>query len=363
MTSTTSSDSDSDCSSSDEVDANVVKAFKAMQHCLQPIGGNNLVKMNTGNSSCPKPLIEKSSMHKLLYDTFKNKDLLEENINTENSTDHNQQIVSETVFPFFIDRDCQQKASASESTAATDLQDGPIRDIQTNNSCDNETNIVTNTSDISTSSKIKKKKNSEKPKKNSGQLSSSLQRNRSLEKVDINVDPSNIPSKQIITANKEHRKEPEIMKKSVITDNFEKQDAVATTQISVRQLKKQRKLEREKTKGNKWYNMPATEIDEHRRHDLEVLQMRRALDPKRFYKANDLKVAPKYFQFGKVVEHATDFFSSRIPKKQRKATLVEELLADAEFRKFNKRKYEEIQDAKRQGKGPYKNMKRLKKRK
>ena len=38
-------------------------------------------------------------------------------------------------------------------------------------------------------------------------------------------------------------------------------------------------------------------------------------------------------QFGEVVEDSTDFYSSRIPKKQRKSTVVEELLADVEFRK------------------------------
>lgn len=55
-------------------------------------------------------------------------------------------------------------------------------------------------------------------------------------------------------------------------------------------------LEREKTKGGKWFNMPATEITDERKYDLSLLQMRKSLDPKRFYKANDLKTAPKYFQ-------------------------------------------------------------------
>lgn len=50
------------------------------------------------------------------------------------------------------------------------------------------------------------------------------------------------------------------------------------------------------TKGNNWYNMPATELTEERKNDLKVLQMRHALDPKRFYRANDLRTAPKYFQ-------------------------------------------------------------------
>ena len=38
-------------------------------------------------------------------------------------------------------------------------------------------------------------------------------------------------------------------------------------------------------------------------------------------------------QMGRVVEGPADFYHSRIPKKQRKATLVDELMADAEFRK------------------------------
>jgi len=42
--------------------------------------------------------------------------------------------------------------------------------------------------------------------------------------------------------------------------------------------------------------MPATELTDELKNDLEVLQMRSVLDPKHFYKKNDLKVLPKYFQ-------------------------------------------------------------------
>ena len=42
--------------------------------------------------------------------------------------------------------------------------------------------------------------------------------------------------------------------------------------------------------------MPATEMTEDKKNDLTVLQMRKILDPKRFYKNPDLKVVPKYFQ-------------------------------------------------------------------
>lgn len=40
------------------------------------------------------------------------------------------------------------------------------------------------------------------------------------------------------------------------------------------------------------------------------------------------------FQIGTVVEGTADFYSSRIPKRQRKTNMIDELLADAEFRRY-----------------------------
>lgn len=37
-------------------------------------------------------------------------------------------------------------------------------------------------------------------------------------------------------------------------------------------------------------------------------------------------------QVGTVVDNPVDFYHSRVPKKDRKRNMVEELLADAEFR-------------------------------
>lgn len=37
-------------------------------------------------------------------------------------------------------------------------------------------------------------------------------------------------------------------------------------------------------------------MTEERQRDLEIVKMRNAIDPKRFYKSNDLKVLPKYYQ-------------------------------------------------------------------
>jgi len=107
-------------------------------------------------------------------------------------------------------------------------------------------------------------------------------------------------------------------------------------------LKKQKELERNKTKGDQWYGMPATEVTEEIKNDLEVLQMRGALDPKRFYKKNSNKELPKYFQVGRYVNSPVEFYSDRGSGKNKKKSLVDDLMADAEFQRYNKRKYTEI---------------------
>jgi hypothetical protein len=71
-----------------------------------------------------------------------------------------------------------------------------------------------------------------------------------------------------------------------------------------------------------------------------------------------------YFQIGKVIDSPTEFYSSRVPKKLRKRTLVDELLADQEFKKYNKRKFVEIVEQRRKTHmKAYRYSKRLKKRK
>ena len=42
------------------------------------------------------------------------------------------------------------------------------------------------------------------------------------------------------------------------------------------------------------------------------------------------------------MDSAADFYTDRVVTKDRKATMVDELMADAEFKKFQKRKYVEI---------------------
>ncbi|KAI5737350.1 hypothetical protein M8J76_012633 [Diaphorina citri] len=132
----------------------------------------------------------------------------------------------------------------------------------------------------------------------------------------------------------------EALKSCIITDDFESKP-VAKLFESRRVKRKNAKIERSKTLKD-WYDLPAPELTQQRKNDLEVLKMRSALDTKHFYKKNDLKVLPKYFQIGQVIESPADFYHSRIPKKHRKKTLVDELLADAEFKNKCKKKYKTI---------------------
>lgn len=70
-------------------------------------------------------------------------------------------------------------------------------------------------------------------------------------------------------------------------------------------------MEREKSAGRNWFNMKAPEITEEMRNDLEVLKMRSALDPKHFYKKNDFKNLPKYFQVNLLIRVKCVCLSSR----------------------------------------------------
>ncbi|XP_040290966.1 deoxynucleotidyltransferase terminal-interacting protein 2 [Bufo bufo] len=141
---------------------------------------------------------------------------------------------------------------------------------------------------------------------------------------------------------KESKKKDELLQKSVITPDYEKKESVPPYMESQRKLKKLRKEERDKTTGRGWFDMKAPELTEELKNDLKALKMRSAMDPKHFYKKNDRDGFPKYFEVATVVDNPIDFYHSRVPKNQRKRTIVEELLSDSEFRRYNKKKFKEI---------------------
>jgi hypothetical protein len=101
---------------------------------------------------------------------------------------------------------------------------------------------------------------------------------------------------------------------------------------------------REASTGSKWFDMPAPHMTPELKNDLRLLRMRNALDPSQHYKANDSNKLPRYFQVGRVVADSAEFYSSRIPRRQQKQTLVDELLANEQFQKYQHKKYMELQE-------------------
>lgn len=104
------------------------------------------------------------------------------------------------------------------------------------------------------------------------------------------------------------------------------------------------------TTGKGWFDMPAPTITPELKKDLEILQLRHVMDPKRHFKrSGKSKALPKYFQIGTVIEPASEFYSSRLTKKERKITLVDELLSDQKLKSYRMRKVREIQETRTPG--------------
>lgn len=156
------------------------------------------------------------------------------------------------------------------------------------------------------------------------------------------------PTQEIMRMRKEINPLNKILEKTVIKPGFEQLHVVPPYELSKRQLELHKRREKQKQgTGAGWFNMRAPQITPEIRHDLEILRMRSALDPKRFYKKNDMTSLPKHFHVGKVIDSPMDFYSSRLTNKERKKTVVDELMADANFKKYNKRKYMEIVEEKK----------------
>ncbi|RYP61619.1 hypothetical protein DL769_007617 [Monosporascus sp. CRB-8-3] len=110
--------------------------------------------------------------------------------------------------------------------------------------------------------------------------------------------------------------------------------------------------------GPAWYNLPRTDLTPELKRDLQILKMRDILDPKRFYRKDNSKAAvPEFSQVGVLVEGPTEWHSARMTKKERKRTLIDEVLETEESTRRFKSKYGQIQEAKTSGKkGYYKKM-------
>ncbi|EEB09618.1 rRNA processing protein Fcf2 [Schizosaccharomyces japonicus yFS275] len=89
------------------------------------------------------------------------------------------------------------------------------------------------------------------------------------------------------------------------------------------------------TAGSDWFEMPAGELTESVKRDIQLLKMRNVLDPKRHYRRDTSTSLPKYFQMGRIVDGPFDFVSNRYTRAERKETILDEVLNDTErLKKF-----------------------------
>jgi len=117
--------------------------------------------------------------------------------------------------------------------------------------------------------------------------------------------------------------------------------------------KKERKALKEKTAGPGWFDLPAPSPSDLPRlyREVEALRLRNRLDPKRFYRKDEgegrgIKALPKHFAIGTIVATNTPFggsTSDNLTRAERKRTLVDELVDDADARRYAKKKFNELQ--------------------
>ncbi|CCU77497.1 rRNA processing protein Fcf2/rRNA-processing protein FCF2 [Blumeria hordei DH14] len=105
------------------------------------------------------------------------------------------------------------------------------------------------------------------------------------------------------------------------------------------------------TAGPDWFDLPRTKLTPELKRDLQLIQMRDVLDPKRHYKKDKNRgKIPEYSQVGTVIQGPTEYLSSRLTNRERKRTLLEEVLNSEKQSGRFKKKYTEIQNAKTSGK-------------
>jgi len=116
------------------------------------------------------------------------------------------------------------------------------------------------------------------------------------------------------------------------------------------------------TAGSGWFHMQPTPMTQQLKTDLSLIRNRNYLDPKKFYKSAD-SFDGKILQVGTVIEGSSEYYSSRMTKKERRLNITEELMADDSVRQYAKRKYLDIQNERDRSSSSKKGGKQMKGRK
>jgi hypothetical protein len=79
--------------------------------------------------------------------------------------------------------------------------------------------------------------------------------------------------------------------------------------------------------------------------DLQILQNRNYLDPKRFYKSSSLnsKKLGVLQVGGTVIEGSKEYYSHRYTNQERSSTLIQEIMKDTKINHYTTQKYKTMQ--------------------
>jgi Fcf2 pre-rRNA processing len=183
-----------------------------------------------------------------------------------------------------------------------------------------------------------------------------------INELDELLDGSRLfPSKSGQPVTYQAQEAEEVMKKYCTLYQIAQADGEHKLKVPPLQKKRQRKTETDA--GKDWYHMKAPDMTPELKEDLQAIMLRRHLDPKRFYKKDDLKDPPKFFQIGTLVNAPDDPVSYRVDKYKRKKSLVEQLLEEDQKINFSKKKWEQVMKSKPKKKNSSKSSKSHKKRK
>jgi hypothetical protein len=104
----------------------------------------------------------------------------------------------------------------------------------------------------------------------------------------------------------------------------------------LKRKKKRNKVDGEApaTAGARHFDIPNTAVTPEIEQTFKMLEMRPYVFKDQHYKKALRWKQPAFFGVGTVVDDARDFYSSRVPKKQRKQTLGEELMGEAGLEQY-----------------------------
>lgn len=125
-------------------------------------------------------------------------------------------------------------------------------------------------------------------------------------------------------------------------DKFLKEKSVLNgieKQIVAPVNKKKEKTKKAVLKG--WFDMEAPDMTPELEEEITALRLRHTSAGKTKFEKEEREELPKFFQIGRVIEPATEFFDRR-KKKDRKRTFLDELIHDQKEGNYIEQRYKQI---------------------